>query len=209
MLGVRWQGRAGSPARGDTEMQVKPQGKQGGFRRAQEGFNPAAAGSEECGTSGPRSSRPRGSTWLLPTQGTADHRCGAATDLRPLGSRRRVCQGSAPHASPMEKRGPRSGAWARLLAWQLYIASLLPVTVATGFILLKPGPACDAVGKEQLRGDEVLRAGCWGRRLGSVPAATIWDPGAGWAGDALGLGPRSVSLQTASLGTVISLSMTC
>lgn len=81
--------------------------------------------------------------------------------------------------------------------------------MATDFILLKPGPACDVVGKEQLRGDEVLRAGCWGRRLGSVPAVTVWDPGAGWAGDALGLGPRSASLQMASLGTVTSLSMTC
>lgn len=110
MLGIRWQGRAGSPAQGDTAMRTKPQGNQSGFRRAQVRFNPAAAGSEERGTSGPWSNLPRGSTWLLPTRGTADHPCGAATDLCPLGSRHKVCQGSAPHASPMEKRGPRLGA---------------------------------------------------------------------------------------------------
>lgn len=115
--------------------------------------------------------------------------------------------------SPQIARG-KSVALARahglgFLHGSLYIASLLRVTVATDFILLKPGPACDAVGKEQLRGDEVLRAGCWGRRLGSVPAATVRDPGAGWAGDARGLGPHSVSLQTASLGTATRLSTTC
>lgn len=80
------------------------------------GFNPAAAGSEERSTSGPWSRRPRGSMWLLPTQGTADHPCGAATDLCPLGSQGKVCQGSAPHVSPAEERGPHSGAWAQLLA---------------------------------------------------------------------------------------------
>lgn len=53
----------------------------------------------------------------------------------------------------------------------IYIAVLLRVTVATDFILLKPGPACDAVGKEQLRGGEgELGAG---GRLGMVPAV-LW-----------------------------------
>lgn len=71
----------------------------------------------------------------------------------------------------------------------IYIAVLLRVTVATDFILLKPGPACDAVGKEQLRGERESsvpggglarsqprsglepwrRLGCERTRLGSAP----------------------------------------
>lgn len=53
----------------------------------------------------------------------------------------------------------------------IYIAVLLRVTVATDFILLKPGPACDAVGKEQLRGER--ESSVPGGRLGTVPAA-LW-----------------------------------
>lgn len=67
----------------------------------------------------------------------------------------------------MAQRGPRMGS---APAWQLNKASLLRVTVATGFIWLRPGPACDAVGKEQPEGKGAL---------GSIPAATAWDAGCG------------------------------
>lgn len=72
------------------------------------------------------------------------------------------------------------------------IASLLRVTVATGFILLKPSLACDVVRKEQLNGSEVWGAGGEGL-VGSSGDRT---------GDALELGLWSVSL-----GTVTSPSM--
>lgn len=57
-----------------------------------------------------------------------------------------------------KKRGPRSARrttdiFSIFFSLYIYIAVLLRVTVATDFILLKPGPACDAVGKEQLRGE--------------------------------------------------------
>uniref|UniRef100_A0A8B9CI90 DUF4657 domain-containing protein n=1 Tax=Anser brachyrhynchus TaxID=132585 RepID=A0A8B9CI90_9AVES len=71
----------------------------------------------------------------------------------------------------------------------IYIAFPLRVTVATDFILLKPGPACDVVGKEQLRGDGELGAG---GRLGKVPATLVSalasSRGAGWAASAMRFG---------------------
>lgn len=120
-----------------TAIQTKPPG---GFRRAQLGLNP----------------------------GKNQH-LQAMEGLCPLGRHPEACKAQIPWEGTSLARAHGLRAWqfnTQKYLYSVYLAALLWVTVATGFIFPKPGLACDVLGKEQPRGEGGMKFSTLGGALG-------------------------------------------